>query len=95
MPSLRVTLAGKAPKVYHLYKKITSIGRGEENDVVLSDPRVLFEQRYAYGANTALANYDVSVDGRQFVMVKNDPGASHLNVVLNWFDELKQRAPMK
>jgi hypothetical protein len=21
-------------------------------------------------------------------MVKNDPGASHLNVVLNWFDEL-------
>ena len=26
MPSLRVTLPGKGPKVYHLYKKITSIG---------------------------------------------------------------------
>jgi Tol biopolymer transport system component len=65
------------------------------HDVVLSTPRLLFEQRYAYGANTALANYDVSVDGRLFVMVKNDAGASHLNVVLNWFDELKQRAPVK
>jgi Tol biopolymer transport system component len=65
------------------------------HDVVLSAPRVLFDQRYAYGANTALANYDVSVDGQRFVMVKNDPGASHLNVVLNWFDELRQRAPVK
>jgi Tol biopolymer transport system component len=65
------------------------------HDVVLSAPRVLFEQRYAYGANTALANYDVSLDGQRFVMVKNDPGASHLNVVLNWFDELRQRAPTK
>jgi Tol biopolymer transport system component len=65
------------------------------HDVVLSAPRVLFDQRYAYGANTALANYDVSLDGKQFIMVKNDAGASHLNVVLNWFDELKQRAPTK
>jgi serine/threonine protein kinase len=65
------------------------------HDVVLSTPRVLFDQRYAYGANTALANYDVGVDGKWFVMVKNDPGASRLNVVLNWFDELTQRARAK
>ena len=32
MPSLRVMLPGKGPKVYHLYKKLTSVGRGEEND---------------------------------------------------------------
>ena len=61
------------------------------HDVVLSTPHQLFDQRYAYGANTALANYDVTLDGR-FIMVKNDAGASHLNVVLNWFDELTQRA---
>jgi Tol biopolymer transport system component len=65
------------------------------HDVVLSAPRLLFEQRYAYGANTALANYDVSLDGKEFIMVKNDLGASHLNVVLNWFAELRQRAPVK
>ena len=38
MPSLRVVLSGQGPKVYHLYKKITSIGRGEENDIALPDP---------------------------------------------------------
>ena len=62
------------------------------DNVVLSTPHQLFDQRYAYGANTALANYDVTVDGKEFIMIKNDPGASHLNVVLNWFDELAQRA---
>jgi serine/threonine protein kinase/Tol biopolymer transport system component len=65
------------------------------NDVVLSTPQQLFDQRYAYGANTALANYDVTLDGQRFIMVKNDPGASHLNVVLNWFDELTGRTPVK
>jgi len=38
MPSLRVTLPGGAPKVYSLYKKITSIGRSTDNDVILGDP---------------------------------------------------------
>ena len=56
MPSMRVTLTGKAPKVYHLYKKITSIGRGEENDIVLSDP--LLDDTHAH----------VHFDGRDFVI---------------------------
>ena len=38
MPSLRIQVRGQAPKVYSLYKKLTSIGRGEENDIVLPDP---------------------------------------------------------
>jgi transcriptional regulator with GAF, ATPase, and Fis domain len=38
MPSLRIQIRGQAPKVYSLYKKLTSIGRGEENDIVLPDP---------------------------------------------------------
>ena len=80
---------------YRSGNKIMAANVSAGHDVVLSDPRLLFEQRYAYGANTALANYDVSVDGQRFVMVKNDAGASHLNVVLNWFDELKSRVPMK
>jgi transcriptional regulator with GAF, ATPase, and Fis domain len=54
MPSLRVVLPGKSPKVYHLYKKITSIGRGEENDIALSDP--LLADSHAH----------VHFDGRDF-----------------------------
>src|SRR5215813_1830517 len=40
MPSLRLTAPGTPPMVYSLYKKITSIGSGRENDVVLPDPLV-------------------------------------------------------
>jgi len=40
MPSLRLTAPGRPPTVYHLYKKITSIGSGPDNDVVLPDPLI-------------------------------------------------------
>jgi transcriptional regulator with GAF, ATPase, and Fis domain len=40
MPSLRLTAPGQAPTVYHLHKKITSLGSGPDNDIVLPDPLV-------------------------------------------------------
>jgi transcriptional regulator with GAF, ATPase, and Fis domain len=40
MPSLRLTAPGQAPIVYHLHKKITSLGSGPDNDIVLPDPLV-------------------------------------------------------
>jgi transcriptional regulator with GAF, ATPase, and Fis domain len=68
MPSLRVTLPGKGPKVYHLYKKITSIGRGEENDIVLPDP--LLADSHAH----------VHFDGRDFNVTSIDKyGDLHVN----------------
>jgi Tol biopolymer transport system component len=58
-------------------------------------PRRLFEGRYE--STLALwPNYDVSSDGRRFVMIKRtDTGesAAQINVVLNWFEELKRLAP--
>jgi transcriptional regulator with GAF, ATPase, and Fis domain len=41
MPSLRLTAPGHPPTVYNLYKKITSLGSGPDNDVVLPDPLVV------------------------------------------------------
>jgi transcriptional regulator with GAF, ATPase, and Fis domain len=41
MPSLRLTAPGHPPTVYNLYKKITSIGSGPDNDIVLPDPLVV------------------------------------------------------
>ena len=59
-------------------------------------PRVLFEGRYAPTVFTA-PNYDVSPDGRRFLMLKPSESAeaapTRINVVLNWFEELKQRVP--
>jgi hypothetical protein len=42
--------------------------------------------------------YDVSPDGERFVMVNDGEPANaspQMNVVLNWFEELKQRVPVK
>jgi serine/threonine-protein kinase len=59
-------------------------------------PRVLFEGRYVPTPATA-PNYDVSPDGQRFLMLKpNEQEASaptQINVVLNWFEELKRRVP--
>ena len=40
MPSLRLTAPGHPPTIYHLHKKITSLGSGPDNDIVLPDPLV-------------------------------------------------------
>jgi Tol biopolymer transport system component len=64
-------------------------------ELVLSSPRLLFEQRYAFGISVTTPNYDVSPDGERFVMVKDDSGSGRLNLVLNWFEELKQRVPVQ
>jgi len=40
MPSLRLIAPGQSPTVYHLHKKITSLGSSRDNDVVLPDPLV-------------------------------------------------------
>jgi hypothetical protein len=41
-------------------------------------------------------NYDVSPDGRQFLMlnpVQESAGPIQIIVVLNWLEELKQKVP--
>jgi transcriptional regulator with GAF, ATPase, and Fis domain len=41
MPSLRLTAPGHPPTIFHLHKKITSLGSGPDNDIVLPDPLVV------------------------------------------------------
>jgi eukaryotic-like serine/threonine-protein kinase len=58
-------------------------------------PRVLFQGQYepSPGSNP---NYDVSSDGQRFLMLKQveqEQSATQINVVLNWFEELKRRVP--
>ena len=57
-------------------------------------PQVLFEGDYA---DVPGRGFDVSPDGRRFLMLKGpeDTGPyTQLNVVTNWFEELKQKAPV-
>jgi Tol biopolymer transport system component len=59
-------------------------------------PRVLFEGRYEPTPAT-FPNYDVSPDGQRFLMLKpaeaSEAAPTQINVVLNWFEELKRRVP--
>jgi Tol biopolymer transport system component len=61
-------------------------------------PRLLFEGGYT--PSTALStNYDVSPDGQRFLMLKpvetQTSTPTQINVVLNWFEELKRRVPTR
>ena len=40
----------------------------------------------------SIPDYDVSADGQHFLMVKGgqEQAASQINIVQNWFEELKQ-----
>jgi Tol biopolymer transport system component/predicted Ser/Thr protein kinase len=59
-------------------------------------PHMLFEGQYQ-PTTTTPPNYDVSADGQRFLMLKPVEQAqtalTQINVVLNWFEELKRRVP--
>ena len=57
-------------------------------DVHLGTPHVLFERRYTFGPNITFPNYSLSADGRDFLMVQDEPGGRHFNLVLNWRQNL-------
>ena len=59
----------------------------------LSHPAMLFQQRYVFGNNISIPNYDVTSDGQQFAMIKHGPATSQLKIVVNLFEELKTRLP--
>ncbi len=71
MPSLRISIPGKGPKVYHLYKKITTIGSGGDCDLVLPDP--LIAESYAhihfdgrdYQVTTIEKRDEVAINGKK------------------------------
>jgi Tol biopolymer transport system component len=55
-------------------------------------PRLLFELHYGAG-------YDVSPDGKRFLMLKppaaQNVGPAQLHIVVNWFEELRRRVPVE
>jgi len=64
-------------------------------ELAVGNPTLLFEGEYVYAAT--VPNYDVAPDDQGFVMVRADQKKPwmQVNVVLNWFEELKRRAPSR
>ena len=61
-------------------------------------PKSLFEGHYYVAKRVGwdiFASYDVSPDGKRFLMLKpaatQNAGSGQLHIVVNWFEELRRR----
>ncbi len=75
--------------------KLMSVSIATRPGFSAGTPRMLFEAQFR-GENSDTFSYDVSLDGRRFLMIKESEPVrrpTQLNVVLNWAEELKRRVP--
>jgi serine/threonine-protein kinase len=77
--------------------KMMAVDIATQPSFTVGKPRVLFEGRYVPPPGTS-PNYDVSPDGQHFLMIKpseaGEAAPAQINVVLNWFEELKRLVPV-
>jgi serine/threonine protein kinase/Tol biopolymer transport system component len=83
---------------YRSGNKMMAVEIAEQPNLSAGKPKVLFTGQYQPSPNPVpTANYDVSPDGQRFLMVKpsgqDQAAPTQINVVLNWFEELKQKVP--
>jgi Tol biopolymer transport system component/predicted Ser/Thr protein kinase len=80
---------------YRSGDKMMAVDIATQPGFAAGKPRMLFEGRYEV-APFPVDNYDISPDGQRFLMLKpveQAAGPTQINVVLNWFEELKQKVP--
>jgi transcriptional regulator with GAF, ATPase, and Fis domain len=97
MPSLRIEAPGQKPKVYHLFKKITTVGKAEDNDVVLEDPLIgethahMHFDGKAYVVQTTHKQNALHVNGRKKKKMRIEHGdkikIGAYELVFSLFDE--------
>ncbi len=65
---------------------------------IVGTPRVLFHGGYIIPIAEDGPPWDISQDGKRFLMIKEPRAAMSfrkISIVLNWFEELKRRVPIK
>ena len=71
------------------------VGFKTEPTFTAGSPEILFTGSHT--TSRAVTNYDISPDGQRFLMIKTAEGEEgqqdQINVVLNWFEELKRLVP--
>jgi Tol biopolymer transport system component len=80
---------------YRSEDKMMSVDIATQPAFAAGKPRMLFEGQYVPTPLTG-PYYDVSPDGQRFLMLKpaeREQAPTQINVVLNWFEELKRRVP--
>jgi serine/threonine-protein kinase len=58
-------------------------------------PQKLFS--WPFTGNMSTSGFEIALDGRRLLMMREDPtpDPKQINVILDWLDELKRRAPMR
>lgn len=56
----------------------------------IGEEREILPARYYNGVGTTGRPYDVSPDGRRFLVIKEQARAQEMVVVLNWIEEVKR-----
>ena len=81
---------------YRSGDKMMDVDISTQPSFAAGNAKVLFQGHYQPTPGT-LPNYDVSPDGQRFLMIKpseqGQVAPTQINVVLNWFEELKQKVP--
>jgi Tol biopolymer transport system component len=82
---------------YRSGDKMMAVDVATQPSFTVGKAHVLFEGPYQ-PSWTSAQNYDVSPDGQRFLMLKpvesTEAAPTQINVVLNWFEELKRRVPI-
>jgi len=75
--------------------KMMVVGVSMEPSFSAGRQQTLFEIDLTTRGTSGLAGYDVSCDGQRFVMVRQRAGEGgvNVNIVLNWFEELRALSP--
>jgi len=80
---------------YRAGNKMMAVEAATQPAFSAGKPTVLFEGAYV-PTPRSFPNYDVSADGQRFLMLEGSEqgqASTQINVVLNWFEELKRRVP--
>jgi eukaryotic-like serine/threonine-protein kinase len=79
---------------YRAGNKMMAVAVTTEPTFSAAKPKMLFEGPYV-PTPRSFPDYDVSPDGQHFLMLKpSEQALAQINVVLNWFEELKQKVPV-
>jgi Tol biopolymer transport system component/predicted Ser/Thr protein kinase len=81
---------------YRSGNKMMAVDVATQPKLTVGNPRMVFQGEYVSATNQ-FSNYDISPDGQRFLMLKPteqvQAAPTQINVVLNWFEELKQKVP--
>jgi Tol biopolymer transport system component len=79
---------------YRSGNKMMVVNIESQSNLAVGKPRLLFERP---PSPLPMSSFDVTPDGQRFLMIQageQQAEVDQINVVLNWFEELKERVPV-